>query len=130
MVTGEPTEGVIVTVAEYEPGFRPLVLTAKVTGELAPALSLPPRGEAVNQPADGRLTVQPRLPPPVLVILIVCEEGLLPCVAENDRLVLSTCMTGGVILIVTVTVVGLPAIDDGGFVAGFTALIVTPMVRV
>ena len=71
MVTGEPTAGVIASVAEYEPGFRPLVLTAKVTGELAPALLLPPRGEADNQPADGELTVQPRLPPPVLVMVSV-----------------------------------------------------------
>ena len=71
MVTGEPTEGVMVTVAEYEPGFRLLILTENVTGELAPALSLPPRGAADNQLADGRLTVQPRLPLPVLLILIV-----------------------------------------------------------
>ena len=48
----------------------------------------------------------------------------------KDRFVLSTCIAGGVILIVTVIVVGLPAVGDGGFVAGFTALIVTPMLRV
>ena len=34
IVTGAPTEGVIVTVAVYDPGLRPLVLTEKVTGEL------------------------------------------------------------------------------------------------
>ena len=30
IVTGDPAEGVIVTVAEYDPGFRPFVFTEKV----------------------------------------------------------------------------------------------------
>ena len=110
IVTGDPTEGVIVTVAEYDPGFKLFVLTAKVTGELAPELSLPPRGEAVNQPTDGGPTVQPRPLPPVSVMLIVCDEGLLPCTALKDRLVLSTSIAGWAVVMVIGTVAGLPAV--------------------
>jgi hypothetical protein len=130
IVTRGPTEDVIVTVAEYDPGFRLLLFTEKVTGELAPALSLPVPGVTVNQLTEGEPMAQPRLLPPVLVILTVCDAGLLPCVAVNERLVLSTCMAGGVILIVIVSVVGLPTVGDGGLVTGFTALIVTPKARV
>lgn len=89
---------------------------------------MPPRGETVNQLADGRLTVQPRPSPPVLVIVMLCEAGLLPCIASKDRLVGLTCIAGAATLMVIDTIVPLPFV--GLPVDGSTALTVTLVVYV
>ncbi len=129
IVMGEPTEGVIVTVAEYDPAFSPFILAKNLTRELAPELSLPPRGAVDNHPADGAPTVQFRLPPPLLVMVIACDGGLLlPWVPLKERLVEFTCMAGGVIVMLSDTVAGLPAV--GWLVDGSIALTSTLMVNV
>ena len=110
-VTGDPTEGVIVTVAEYVPGARLLIFTENLILDFCPEVSLPLDGIAVNHPADDAPTVQCKPSPAMFVTLMDCDAGLLPpCVALKGRFVLSICIAGGVIVIVIDTVAGLPAI--------------------
>src|SRR2546425_1311908 len=56
-VAGEPDDGVMVTIASYAFGARPVLSTVKVSGELAPAGVLPLVGVTDTQVADGVPTV-------------------------------------------------------------------------
>lgn len=81
-----------------------------VSWALAPELTLPLFGVAVNQVADGVPTVQFKPSPTVSVRVITCDGGLLPCVAVKDRPVVLSYLAGAAMLMVIATVAGLPAV--------------------
>jgi hypothetical protein len=105
-VTGTETlaapVALIVTVALYVPAASELVDTVAVT----PPLPVPDAGESVSQAALS-VTDHASVPPPVLLILTVCEAGLPPpCCAEKERFVGLTPMAGGAGAVVTVKLTG------------------------
>ncbi len=63
-VTGVPTEGVMITVAEYVLAVKPVTFTLKVIGVACPAVSLPVVGETANQGCDGAPTLHVNVFPP------------------------------------------------------------------
>src|SRR5579859_1093290 len=93
--------------------------------DVPPAASLPLDGVTVSQGWEGVPAVQLRVPPPVLVIVIVWAAGLVPAVVVKLRVVALNCMAGGGAITVTLmgTVAGLPVTAVP--VAGLTALMVT-----
>ena len=82
-------------------------------------------GVTVNQGCEGVPAVHVRLSPPVLVMVMVWDAGLVLAVVVNFSLVVLRCMTDGEILIVIVIGMtdGLPPV--GLPVSGSTALMVT-----
>lgn len=105
-VTGTDTlvapVALIVTAALYVPAASELVDTVAVN----PPLPVPDAGDSVSQAALS-VTDHASVPPPVLLMLTVCEAGLPPpCCAEKDRLVGLVPMAGGAGAAVTVKLTG------------------------
>ncbi len=63
-VTGLPTDGVMITVAEYVPAVKPATFTVNVISVDCPASSLPLVGETVSQVSEGIPAVQFNVFPP------------------------------------------------------------------
>jgi hypothetical protein len=124
-VCAVPAEGVIVIVAEYDPADMFVVSTENAVVDDAPAAVVPFVGRADNQLADEEPTFHRNLPPPVFVMVIDCEAGLLPKGAENVKLFVFNCIAGAAaILIVSAmeTARGVPMI---AFVTLSVAVMVT-----
>lgn len=108
-----------------------VTFTLKERVDAAPAASLPDAGVTVNQAGvvEGEYTgapaVQLRVPPPVLVTVIVCAGGLVPTFGVNARAVVLNCMAAGgaVMVILIATTDGLPVTTP--LVSGSVALMVT-----
>src|SRR5690349_13196784 len=96
------------TVALSVPAFKPVTFTLKVIGVTCPAESLPVVGETTNQGCEGVPTVHVNVFPPGFRTLTVCAAGFVPAVVVNAREVTLSNISGGGMLIVTVTVTGLP----------------------
>ena len=79
----------------------------------------------MSQGCEGVPAVQLRVPPPVLVIVMVWVAGLVPAVVVKLKAFVFNCMAGGGAVTVTPieTVAGLPVTAVP--VAGFTAVMVT-----
>src|SRR5579859_432963 len=96
--------------------------------DVPPAVSLPLEGVTVSQGWEGVPAVQLRVPPPVLVIVMVWAAGLVPAVVVKLRAVGPNCMAGGggggaATVMLMGTVAGLPFTAVP--VAGSTALMMT-----
>ena len=126
-VCAVPTEGVITTVAVYEPLARPVTFTVKGMVEVALALSLPLVKPTVNQDCDGVPAVHVRPSPPALVRSTDCADGFTPTVVVYVSAVVLRAIKGGATLIVIGTTIGLPATVVP--VNGSIALIVTLVVK-
>src|SRR5581483_3196965 len=106
-VIGEPAEGVITTVAVYEPVPMLVILIENVTVDVAIEISLSLSGLTDNQLCEGVPAAQFNVLPPILLITMACATGAPPAVALYISCVVLTCMLGAAILIVTGKVIGL-----------------------
>src|ERR1700680_4265310 len=105
-----PPGAVKVTVAVYFPAIMPATLTLNEGGDVPPAVSLPGEGVTVSQGWEGAPAVQVRVPPPVLVMVMVCADGLTPTVVVRAMAGVLNCMAGGgaVMVMLMATPAGLP----------------------
>jgi hypothetical protein len=81
-VTGEPVEGVMTAVAEYVPAASEAALTETVTLLDMLAASLPLVVSTESHEAEIEPIDHESVPPPPLVIVSVCDAGLLPAFVE------------------------------------------------
>jgi hypothetical protein len=107
-VCAVPADGVIVIVAGYDPADIFVVSTENAIVDDAPAASVPLVGLADNQLTDEEPTVHCNPSPPVFVMVIDCESGLLPRGVENVKLFVFKFIAGAATLIVRAIVAGLP----------------------
>lgn len=114
--------------AVYFPATMLPTVTLNEGVDVPPAVSLPLDGVTVSQGWEGVPAVQVRVPPPVLVMVMVWAAGLAPTVVVKARAVALNCIAGGggggaVMVTFMATDAGLPATTPP--VAGSTALMVT-----